>query len=923
MKKTLIIASLILAINQLGMAEAEPKPETTEVLIFGSGQYFSSKNKTTNEVNFRGLEEEPEVIPPVVPEIPDPPVDPEIPDPPIDPPVDPEIPDPPPEKDWTLVSTHEIYKNKIDELRADGVELVEHEGKLYALDRYNKNAYEIKEKPVSIWEEGREVYSENYTTNKNLIGTSENSALKIIKNSKGINNNIITVNPGESFAKNSIGMKIQLDSYGENLGEIEVKGNNSTGVFVATGSVFLNKNKIVIVGGEKSSIDFEAVGIDLATDGYGENLGEISVGGMNAIGVISKLGSTFTNNGEILISGDSNKGLNIGIKGNATNEKNGIININGISGMGVDVSQEGKFTNNGEINVRGGNAIGIKGNRDSNVINNGNIHIETGTLGIGESGETVVSTYNYGIVLNEGNGENTGIINVQDAGKGVVIGTGSNFINNGTIKLIEGSIVNEGVNISEGGVFTNNGEIINLGEGKEIVNNGGTILNKGLIKSDGTFEIDSKGIFEVGKGGVIEAKEVVGDIKLNGDLAFNNYSNEITEEILKTENYEGSISSDSILYDSTVEKTEDGYAVNLERKDFTEVLDNKGLGNYLESNYKAGNELRDNLFNEFKETNTQDSLNSKANNIFGNSILPNMTKQTLDMINYTKDTLVKNVFDSEATREVRTIAGYDYKKQDVDTSNNLSGYESSLSSIFLGADKKIGTNTRAGAVLTVGKSNSNYTLQNGSREDSFMQGNFYTQYKNEDFNYLFNGFIGGTNGELKRSLREGSINSNLRTDLDSQYFGFNNILSKDIQYKGFQVIPELQVNATYLEMDGINERGAYGITTNKEIAKSFEVGTGITVAKEFSLPKRFNLTPRAEVKYYYELGSPYKAFEGQILDISTDKFELSKNNVERGRTEVVIGTNLEREALKVYVDYKYNVQNEESLLSTGLVYKFN
>ncbi len=56
-----------------------------------------------------------------------------------------------PEKEWTLVSKHDVTKEKLEELHNSGVELVGKDGKIYAVDKANKNAYELNQLPENEW----------------------------------------------------------------------------------------------------------------------------------------------------------------------------------------------------------------------------------------------------------------------------------------------------------------------------------------------------------------------------------------------------------------------------------------------------------------------------------------------------------------------------------------------------------------------------------------------------------------------------------------------------------------------------------------------------------------------------------------------------------------------------------------------------
>ena len=103
-----------------------------------------------------------------------------------------------PEKDWTLVSKHDVTKEKLDEFHASGVELVLKDGKTYAVDRTNKNAYEL-----------------NQITNKNNLIDFRNSNLYEKLNQ--IYQSIVNAEEVGELANTTL---LEGKTYNESLGEL-------------------------------------------------------------------------------------------------------------------------------------------------------------------------------------------------------------------------------------------------------------------------------------------------------------------------------------------------------------------------------------------------------------------------------------------------------------------------------------------------------------------------------------------------------------------------------------------------------------------------------------------------------------------------------------------------------------------------------
>ncbi|MGL5596424.1 MAG: autotransporter domain-containing protein [Cetobacterium sp.] len=639
-------------------------------------------------------------------------------------------------------------------------------------------------------------------------------------------------------------------------------------------------------------------------------------------GIYQKSGETI-NNGKISIQGtghdldndgESDIPGGVGIyaeSGTVTNSETGIIEANPNNlipaGIGMVTTSGATLINNGTI--RGMHSSMWAVNPNSLAINNGVIETERQGLIAGNGGKVInnglVKAWVYEDIANgviaqpafamgaiSYDGEETIAENSKTGvlyGLVGVTGRASKFINEGTV---HGRVVS-----NLGGVIDNtNGVITGVDEAPSEV-----IINDG-------------GKFIQGVNGKLDVDKFVGDLFLSGDYAKNNFENNIvlSKDNINIKEHDGDILSNSVMY------TVNDSKIELNRKNFNEIISNSNFANYLENNYVDGDILRQELYNNLKLIDNADEFTRATNNIFGNDIYPNLKKQTLEMLRFNRDTLVNNVFNQPTSKELRVIGGADYKNIKADSSN-LSGYKEDISSVFLGADKQINAKLRLGTIANIGTLNAKFDMDNAKREDTFGQLNMYSIYKNNDIQLINNLFFGLSSGDLKRDLRFGDVYGSQKGDLDNKWIGLNNILSKDYFVSSFFVKPRVEVNATYLMQDSITDNGNYGLDVEKQNVWSVEAGAGIEVGKEFNL-NSVKSTIKAFGTYLHELANPYDSMSVKLNNISSDSVKVSKYDKDSYK-DIGIKLELEKNGLTGYVEYKY-LFDSEYLGTAGMIYKF-
>ena len=360
------------------------------------------------------------------------------------------------------------------------------------------------------------------------------------------NNNIVK-NNGKIEILGNIDLPYDKDSktcyfYGIRSND-ETEGNNNTITNEKDGKIIININKTVenanvfatgihsnFVGttiNNLGEISISGVNDSIGIYGYDSiinNSGKITVDGGNNYGIRGNAGSTITNTGTIELNGYFAWGIDEGIP---SFEKKTIINnsgeirINGSNGIGINAPSNSEITNlkDGKIIINGDYGVGIRG-ENSKIINDGDILITSENLGVsldptlphstgiylGENdgtstvknsgnitmtGNKSVGIYAYnGTITNEKGGK---ISVTGDMGTGLYISgqTSGSAINNGEITITGDN--SDGILAELNTTATNNGTITVIGKDSSGMSaeQGATVING----SDGTINIDGKNSF--------------------------------------------------------------------------------------------------------------------------------------------------------------------------------------------------------------------------------------------------------------------------------------------------------------------------------------------------------------------------------------------------------------------------------------------
>lgn len=383
------------------------------------------------------------------------------------------------------------------------------------------------------------IYKSGYKTGK----VENNGTITVDKNSVGMymldkdydagnDNTEDMLNTGNiNIGENSIGIyyeDIPLDDFGNyfyrnmkggigNTGNIKSNSNNAIGIYMNSNSTDIrdslnqrmDSEKFLINTGNIELLGDKSIGI-LARGlrNYAiANAGTIKIGDSSnknnpSIAMytdseelsLNNLGTINIGRNSIGIYGIKNKGIenniggiNAGSEYSLKNHDDGKIELSGKGATGIYLSDGATGINDGTIitiNPDGG-SIGVIGIKDSQFTNNGTISVNEGSVGIYGNGNNAVL-------------KNKGVIAAGRNSVGMYSTNGANIENNKTIKLTGDNAV--GMYLAENSKGINNGEIITegivnkavgvaIGKNAEFTNNGKIVMNSnegaGIVIANG------------------------------------------------------------------------------------------------------------------------------------------------------------------------------------------------------------------------------------------------------------------------------------------------------------------------------------------------------------------------------------------------------------------------------------------------------
>ena len=717
---------------------------------------------------------------------------------------------------------------------------------------------------------GMEVYSfGSWAINKGVISNTGSSGM-LVRNGGQIFNEVggKIKNDGDS------GMyAIGLGSQGVNKGTISNTGNN--GMTLIDGGKITNEEGGKIENGRDN-------GMFIFGSGEGINKGTIS--NVGSRGMFVFMGGKITNEegGKIENSG------NYGMTANASNSKivseginKGSISNDGDYGMGA--AYGGKVTNSIDGIIENNGNYRMEASNGSSEANESTEAINQGTLDTGFDNYIVMHGKGLGATIT-----NEGTINVEhDGSTAMKVESRATAVNKGIINLNS----TNGIGIlvdGKGSTYDNDGGVINVGEGannKAIhLTNDATFMNRGAMNVVGTLDFNDMGDgkFIMGDGGTLEAESLKGDFYASGALAMGSYEDEYsTYRMLKTDNIEGDIISNSYMFDAELsEQDKYGYYdIILIKKDFNTLLEDEKLGGILEDSYEDnGDKLKLNYYDALKLISSQERFEDAVESSYGMKFYPTIIKQNFDVVRTNNRVVSDNVLKLDNNLEIGEIVligggNYDLLEEELDS--GLKEYDLSLYSVYFGAEKQLNKDISLGGILTLGKMDAKYDESSYSRDGYQYQTNIYLSYENDEKLKLTSMLFGGMiDSNIERSLFFGSLYEKMEDSTKDYYVGLNNRLSKRYDIGKNYIEPALEFNITYMMQDDISESGDYGVEIDGVNSTSIETGLGITFGRDIFLENGNKINLETSAMGYIELGDPYKDLDSRFSVLSDEKVKI-------------------------------------------------
>ncbi len=779
-----------------------------------------------------------------------------------------------------------------------------------------------------------------------------------IQYTKGTNTGTINVS-----GNNTVGVKIDNSARYENMGAINAS-NGATAVYVD--GVFINSQSsavtvnggtgIYAVSGEVNNEGNIKVNTDNAI-GI-KNLGA-SVKNKGVVTVINGVGITgrVTNNGEIKVS---NSGIGvegtvtnedtisvefdgIGVKGGGTN--NGTIisdgyagvyvtssfvnsssgNINGAGENVVLVGDGGFFRNNGNINVTSGTAVRVgevDGDVGGSLDNFGDISITSGTAVKVEKNSTMSNhgeiTVGNGIGVHIGSyasGSNAKNITLSGSGTAVWVDANGTFRNNGLIQY----------NSKEGGLpGVLDGEIEDLGKDDEqniqpnsliYVGEGAEFVNNGKVELDG-MDVDFKELggetsaFVIAKDGSYAANSFKGNAVADTDIVLGSFDDVyVNKDSFVGEDKGLVLTSKSYMFEATKVNTEDGVDVELNRKKFEDLIEDKEVAEFLETQYGLQNNVK--AFDALKSATTSAQLGANVSSETGENFYASLPRENMAVLRGL-NTSEQNRILNEGIAE--TVVGADYYRTGKDENSGLSGYDSNVYSPYMSFGNKLNKNWNMATTLRAGYVDTSFDEANSKRDNLVLMAFMPILYQNSNFKFLTTPSVGAGYGKYER----GAVSGSYEADTLDLYYGLYNHAEYSVDVKVAELVAEAELNVQGSYMTEAKEDDGWTLKSNNTL--SMEAGIGLKLRKKMELAKNRSLMLAVGTKYYHELLDPY-----DDLEIGHSSSYLSRKgyNEDKSRVRTSAEAIYNDEGFSLSAEIAHNAEKESSVEGgLGVRYSF-
>ena len=501
-------------------------------------------------------------------------------------------------------------------------------------------------------------------------------------------------------------------------------------------------------------------------------------------------------------------------------------------------------------------------------------------------------------------------------------GSGSSITNYGNIILNGASISTEYPGASSStNPDTDNTGCTAAGCGNFIqVANGATFVNSGQVISTSALNFNlmsaaNSGTFVLAPKGSYIAPEHSGPVTASADIVMEgNKTTYVNEDSFIGTDAGLKLSSGSYLFDAYLVTNEDGNQdVVMIMKEFSDVVDNSSVANFLTNNYTLGTNM--DMYSILKSAPDASSFTAAVAGQMGLDIVPSFAKQNMDIVKAVNRHMSQTLFANQSAQDVRAMFDfvYDYREQnDVDM---LSGYEDKALSAYAMFDRKYNNNFRYGLGVSFTRYESDY--DNGSERDEIVaQVLAPLIYTTEGLKAIAMPRLGIGWGEYNRRA-DGFDN---KADTKNYYYGITNEIRKEFDLGAVVLEPTAEFNVLGMYQDSTKEKNGLEVKSANNL--SVEGGLGLYARKSFSIKDENDLTLRAGGTWYHEFNNPYQAARARIAGM-VGSYQMDSYDAERDRGILTFRMDYKHEGFDFYFEAnKFLEESDGYALSAGMGYKF-
>lgn len=696
-----------------------------------------------------------------------------------------------------------------------------------------------------------------------------------------------------------------VNTQGDNMGTISGSGMaySNMGVLVKSGASFKNSG----------SISSNNIGVYVASNGYYEAAGGLGIS-ENYIGI-------YNDGGELNTAG------NINDNSYGVYQKGGYARVSGtLSGNTYGIyALGGRVETDADITV--GDKIGAYV-KNAKMLNYGEI-----TVGSGE-GVRVSSNGNF-------TNEKSGYI-IADEGTCIYVENGGYALNNGTLELVEyedsdGNSIVKGkhVVVESGGTFENTGKLLPTGLGRVdymisgaglsseaefdsvVLKEGATFINKGVVNAGGKivdFDDISKdgGEVIIGKNGSFEGGSFSGNVIAGADIVKDGFLDVYENKNSFVGEDKGvNVSSQSYMFDAKTKNEDGNISVELNRKDFGDIVKDKKLAEFFEVNYAMKNNEK--MYNSLKSAMNKKEFELNVESESGKKFYGVLARENMAVIRNVARNEKNRILD-DGLKDVSL--GAQYFRTGKGESDNLTGFEADVYSAYLGRGFRVNNNLSYGFNLLGAYVDSQYEDVDSQKENKIVMAFAPLLYKNGSFKYLGMANFGVGFGEYDRNAISGKYSG----DSFDVYYGVSNAFEYSVDAKVAEIVAEAELNFMGISSDDVKEKGGFVLKGGD--SHSLEAGIGLKIRKNIELAKERSLMLEIGSAYYHEFLDPYKNVEIGARN-NSKVFDAGKYNEDKDRIRTTARALYKDSDLSVGAEISHNIEKESNIEGgVGVRYSF-